>query len=318
MRNPRYLLAGRIHFITFRTQEGLPFVPLEFMNTLLRSALARAQKLYPTTIICFVIQANHVHLLIRVTNPEDVSRFIGYFKAESAHYLNRLLDRRQRSVWVERFDSPAVLDIDKALELFAYCTLNPVKDRLVSHMRDYPGVSSYSALLNNQRTIPAKSIPRDKVPALPDPHNPQKYNRELSNYFESDEFEDLFIVLSPDELRLAFSSTVDGSSDDFRIKLLETIKRYENLFTANRNGGVLGVRKLLSASLLQTRKPPIRGKRMICLSSHRHLRQLFIRTFMHIKALCQEAYRRWKAGDVVPYPPGMFAPHMPRIASLVA
>jgi hypothetical protein len=173
-----------------------------------------------------------VHLLIRVTNPEDVSRFIGYFKSESAHYLNRLLGRRQRSVWIERFDSPAVLDIDKALELFAYCTLNPVKDRLVSHMKDYPGVSSYLALLNNQRTIPTKSIPRDKVPALPDSHNPKKYNKELSNYSGSDEFENLFIVLSPDELQLAFSSTVDSSSDDFYAKLLDTITRYENLFAA--------------------------------------------------------------------------------------
>jgi REP element-mobilizing transposase RayT len=97
----------------FRTEEGLPFVPLQFINTLICSALARAQLLYPVTIICFVVQANHVHLLVRVTDPELISMFIGYFKAESAHYLNRLLNRRQRTVWAERFDSPAVLDIDK-------------------------------------------------------------------------------------------------------------------------------------------------------------------------------------------------------------
>ena len=87
----------------FRTEEGLPFVPLRFINILICSALARAQKLHQIRIICFVVQANHIHLLIRVTNPEDVSSFIRFFKAESAHYLTRLLNRRQRPVWAERF-----------------------------------------------------------------------------------------------------------------------------------------------------------------------------------------------------------------------
>ncbi len=186
MRNPRFLIPGGIHFITFRTEEGLPFVPLQFMNILICSALARAQRLYPIRIICFVVQANHVHLLIRVTNPEEVSSFIRYFKAESAHYLNRLLNRRQRTVWAERFDSPAVLDIDKALELFAYCSLNPVKDGLVGSMREYPGVASYPFLMKGQDSIPAKSIPRDRVTPLADPTNPQRENKNLSHYFTSD------------------------------------------------------------------------------------------------------------------------------------
>jgi len=51
MRNPRFLVPGKIHFITFRTEEGLPFVPLRFMNMLIRSTLARAnQHWYRATI----------------------------------------------------------------------------------------------------------------------------------------------------------------------------------------------------------------------------------------------------------------------------
>ena len=51
MRNLRFVVIGKIHFITFRSEEGLPFAPLGFMNMLLRSALARAQRLYPVAII---------------------------------------------------------------------------------------------------------------------------------------------------------------------------------------------------------------------------------------------------------------------------
>lgn len=318
MRNPRFLVPGKIYFITFRTEEGLPFVPLRFMNILIRSALARAQKLYPVKIICFVVQANHAHLLIRVTNPEHVSSFIGYFKAESAHYLNRLLNRRQRTVWAERFDSPAVLDIDKALELFAYCSLNPLKDGLVSSMREYPGVSSYPSLMKGESSIHAKSIPRDKVPPLVDPTNPQGENGHLTKYFSSDEFEDLSITLSPEELRLAFPSTKGCAPEQFRQTLQQTIARYEQIYLADQGGAPpLGVHKLISGSLLAPRNPPIKGKKMICLSCREELRQAFILSFRRIKALCRETFRMWRAGYLVPYPAGMFAPHSPRIANFI-
>ncbi len=288
------------------------------MNILIRSALARAQRLYPVRIICFVVQANHVHLLVRVTDPEHVSSFIGYFKAESAHYLNRLLNRRQRTIWAERFDSPAVLDVEKALELFAYCSLNPVKDGLVLSMRDYPGVSSYPSLLRGETLIPAKSIPRNKVPPLSDATAPQRENRSLSEYFSSEEFQDISITLTPEELRLAFPSTKDSTPEDFRQRLLQTIAKYEEIYLAEQAGTPpLGVSKLLSSSLLTPRNPPIKGKKMICLSCCKDLRQAFILSFRRIKALCRETFRKWRAGHVVPYPPGMFAPHPPRIMNFI-
>jgi REP element-mobilizing transposase RayT len=318
MRNPRFLVPGKIHFITFRTEEGLPFVPLRFMNMLIRSALARAQNLYPVRIICFVVQANHVHLLVRVVNPEHVSGFIGYFKAESAHYLNRLLSRRQRTVWAERFDSPAVLDLEKALELFSYCSLNPLKDGLVSSMREYPGLSSYPSLMRGESLIPAKSIPRNKVQPLTDPNNPQLENKILSEYFSSDEFQDLSITLTPEDLRLAFPSTKDSTPEDFHQTLLHTLAKYEQIYLADQAGmPPLGAAKILSKSLLTPRNPPFKGKKMICLSCCRDLRQAFIATFKRIKAACRETFRKWSAGYMVPYPPGMFAPSLPRISNFV-
>ena len=155
MRNPRLLVPGAIHFITFRTEEGLPFMPLPFINMLICSALARAQKLYPVKIICFVVQANHVHMLIRVCDPQIVSRFIGYFKAESANYLNRLLNRRQRTVWEERFDSPIVLDLDKALQIFAYCSLTRSKTDWSTPCRNIQELlhiaTSWNAVISSRR-----------------------------------------------------------------------------------------------------------------------------------------------------------------------
>ncbi len=128
--NPKGFISGTATFITFRTREGLPFVPLKFMNMLVESALARAQANHPVELIMYEFEANHGHMIIKVTDPELIPAFVGFFKSDSAQYLNRLLGRRQYSVWVERYDSPTILDHQKALQMFAYGILNPVKDGL--------------------------------------------------------------------------------------------------------------------------------------------------------------------------------------------
>lgn len=294
-------------------------MPLPFINMLMCSALARAQKLYPVKIICFVVQANHVHMLIRVCDPQIVSRFIGYFKAESASYLNRLLNRRQRTVWEERFDSPIVLDLDKALQIFAYCSLNPVKDGLVNSMSEYPGVASYSYLVERRNFIPSKSIPRGMVTALKDPHRPQQEDEKLTEYFSSDSFEDICVVLSPDELRVAYSSSRGMPVEEFHATLIHTLQKYEAYYREERsNGAPMGAKRLTSGSLLAPRNPPTKGRKMACLSTIKDLRQSFLSAFKRLKNLCREVFEQWRKGNtLVPYPPGMFAPHIPRRANFL-
>lgn len=295
-------------------------MPLPFINMLICSALARAQKLYPVKIICFVVQANHVHMLIRVCDPQIVSRFIGYFKAESANYLNRLLNRRQRTVWEERFDSPIVLDLDKALQIFAYCSLNPVKDGLVNSMSEYPGVASYSHLLERRNFIPAKSIPRSKVPSLKDPHRPQRENNRLTEHFSSDAFKDAGIALYPEELRVAYPSSRGMAVEEFRATLIHTLQKYEEAYRTERstNAAPMGATRLVSGSLLSPRNPPTKGRKMVCLSTIKELRQSFISSFKRLKNLCREVFEQWRKGDtLVPYPPGMFAPQVPRRANFL-
>jgi len=319
MRNRRLFLSGYVYFITFRTEEGLPFVPLRFMNMLIQSALARAQALYPVQLIAFTVEPNHVHMLIRVIDPEATSRFIGYFKAESANYLNRLLGRRQRTVWAERFDSPAVLDLDKALEIFAYVTLNPVKDGLVHSMHEYPGVSSNQYLLQGTREIEVKSIPRDQVPQLCDPTKPFKDDASLSRFFGSDEFSTITLKIEPEALKAAFPDLPATSDEECRKILLSTLTKAEEKFQTERGESQpVGRERLIKASILQPHTPPTTGRKMICVSSIRSLRQRFISFFKDLRHRCQIIYERWKRGHTdEPFPFGMFPPPRPRKANLL-
>jgi REP element-mobilizing transposase RayT len=86
------------------------------MEKMLWSALAVAQNLYPLKVIAFVVMGNHIHLIVLVEDPEVVESFLERFKCETAHAVNRLLGRRQVSVWCEGYDSPTILTLDNLVD----------------------------------------------------------------------------------------------------------------------------------------------------------------------------------------------------------
>lgn len=319
MRNRRCFLSGRVYFITSRTEEGLPFVPLRFMNMLLWSALARAIKLYPVNIIALTIEPNHFHMMIRVIDPEDASRFVGYFKAESAHHLNRLLGRQGRTVWSERFDSPILLDYEKALDIFSYILLNPVKDGLVDSIAEYPGVSSYPSLRDGFNHLSVKGIPKSVVEPLSDPSRPFMEDEKLAQIYSSDEFKTVTIKLEPESLRKAFRELEEKNDSEVRELLLSRLEADELAIRQSRGTKrAIGPDCLKRASILTPHTPPRTGVRMLCLSTIAELRKDFIRQFRHLCRQCTEVFNRWKLGFLkTPFPPGMFAPSLPRRANMI-
>lgn len=319
MRQPKEFIPGQLVFVTFRTQEGLPFVTLEFMNMLIESAIARAQRLYPVTLCQYEFEPNHAHLMIRVTDPELVPRFVGFVKGECAHYLNGLLGRKQHSVWVERYDSPTVLDLSKALEKFAYGLLNPVKDCLVNAMADYPGVSSYQLLKERKEFKRVKDIPRNGVLRLKDPTRPYLENDKLVRHFHSDRFKEIQIAVDPTALRLCFEESQGYSKEQFYQTLEEYVDVAEVKYQKDRGDApVLGVERLRRASILAPHTPPQGGRKTICLASNKDDRIRFIQRFKAVCRQCREVLTRWRQGYInEPFPPGMFPPSLPRMANML-
>ena len=319
MRNRRSFLSGCVYFITSRTEEGLPFVPLRFMNILLWSALARAIRLYPVQLIAVTMEANHIHMIIRVIDPKDASQFVGYFKSESAHHLNRLLGRQGRTVWAERFDNPILLDYQKALDIFSYVTLNPVKDGLVDSIAEYPGVSSYPYLRDGVSEVSVKLIPKGSVGPLKDPSQPFKEDDGLVEFYGSDQFISATVKLEPESLRAAFPELDRMNDAQLRQVLLSRLESDEIAFRDQRGSSVtIGPHRLTRGSILAPHTPPNNGRKMICLSNFAELRKEFISQFRVVCRQCKEVYERWKLGYAnIPFPPGMFAPPFPRLANMI-
>jgi REP element-mobilizing transposase RayT len=89
----KYHPHGSVLFVTFAVEEGLLFLCNPLIEALIHSCLARASTLYPVGACHVAFEATHLHMLIVVDNPANVSEFMRHFKAESAHMINGILGR---------------------------------------------------------------------------------------------------------------------------------------------------------------------------------------------------------------------------------
>ena len=132
-----------VKFVTFTVEDDFLLCANPLIELILKKCFAQAQALYPVNLCHFLTAATQVHIVLTVDDPEALSQFVKMIKAESAHAINRLLGRRKRTIWCEGYDSPTVLDPQKAVEVISYIYANPAQDGLEDSIDKYPGWSSW-------------------------------------------------------------------------------------------------------------------------------------------------------------------------------
>ena len=75
----KYHPHGCVLFVTFSMEQGLLLLSNPLCEAIIKSSLARAQFKYPVRICGFLIEANHVHMVLVVINPDHVQAFIRHF-----------------------------------------------------------------------------------------------------------------------------------------------------------------------------------------------------------------------------------------------
>ena len=310
-------IHGQTYFITFRTEEGLPFVAIPLINEILWSCLAKSQRLYPQKIHGMCFQANHQHLLLGCQDPEQMPAFIGYIKQESAHAINRLLGRRRKTVWAEGYDSPIILDYQKFLFCLAYVKLNPLKDLIVPNMESFKGISTWDAFKKDRNSRKARVISRDSITKLRNPHQPWiESDKVLKELFEKNKMS-LELKFDFYSWKECFPETRVLSDLEVRRMMLESLGKYEASLL-DRPEMKKKYHDHSKQSMLKSYVPKKYGKKMICLSDFKELRIDYINYYKDKIAEAKHAYKQWKKGDFrIPYPLGLFAPPLPRTANLV-
>lgn len=318
-RPPRILLPHSVVLLTSRVQQGLPFVGTPLMEMILWSALALAQTLYPIKIISFVIMGNHVHIIVLVEDPSIVESFMERFKCESAHAINRLLGRRQVTVWAEGYDSPTILTLEDLIEKLAYVYANPVRAHLTDSISSYQGVSSWKMLVSGEITKEVKRVRRTFLEPLPSGHLSHAQQEGVAADVEAQVTETLHFTLSPHAWVHAFpeAPTPDLVTQRLLTRLQEIEAEMAHLRRTNRIS-LPSPHESTRASIDTSYAPRSFGRRMWCICRDIPLRIAFINFIKELKSKARAVRERWRRGEIsAPFPPGLFPPCPPILSNLL-
>ena len=318
-RPPRILLPHTVVMLTSRVQQGLPFVCTPLMESILWSALGVAQSLYPMKVIAFVVMGNHIHIIALVEDPTIVESFMERFKCETAHAINRLLGRRQVTVWCEGYDSPVILTIDDLVEKLAYVYANPVRAHRTASIREYQGVSSWGMFSSGQSVHAVKRIRRTfLVPIAPGRASTAVRLQEAS-LVENQATESLTFTLNANAWTSAFPNQI--TPERLKERVSRRVHEIEAQMTTIRDseGISLPSEFEVSSQPIDTPYSPKKfGKRMWCICSDIALRIAFISFIKNLREKARKVRLAWLRGDrAAPFPIGLFPPTQPILANVL-
>ena len=321
MAPPRIAFPGTVMLVTTRVQAGLPFVCNQLMELIVYSSLARAQKVFPVIVCHFIVMGNHVHLLIVVKNPNDFIGFMDHFKTETAHAINRLLGRRQISVWCDSFHAAPILKASDVVREIAYIYSNPSTADLEDTIESYPGVSSWAMYQEKRYVRKCHRIRRPAITKLKKTDLTYSEAASLAESLKATSKSSHMLKIDPNAWMALFDITDKEQIDGLNEEILSSLRARELEARESRvreKRRCLGRERLMNQPMDLQFSPKKFGEKMWCICSDKERRIEFIN---FVKALLSKAHRvylRWKQGDYsVPYPIGLFPPSLPRIADLV-
>lgn len=313
---PRLLLPDYPVLVTTRVEVGLPFVCKEFINLLQRSVLATAAAKYNATICHFLGMGNHPHFLAVTKNAEDFTAFMDYYKTESAHRINRLLGRRQRTLWAASYDAVPILTLEDVIEKIVYIYCNPQRAALVNKIEQYPGFSSWQMFSSGEHSFKAPYIPRTAFVPLSSLNPSPKEDAALCKRLLSKGKDVHTFTLRPNAWMPLFG--IDENSQEAkeinerivqRIRVREQELREERHRAGKR---VLGPEALKAQGINLTFEPQSFGRRMYCICHEVEKRVSFIAMVKEMLRKAREVKERWLVNDFsVPFPLGLLPPRHP-------
>jgi len=315
--NPKLFMNNLPVEICTSVRNGLPFVATAYMELILKGILASAQTMYPVTICHLVIMANHLHLLLIVQNPNDVPRFMNYFKTESAIALNKLLGTSGQSFWCKGYDSPTILSAEKFLERMLYLYLNPAEAALVPEMALYPGVNTYKALLTGDVKETYKKISREVFSELPKGELSQSFQAELAESYLDGRGVVNELKVEPWAWLKCFSASKNWRVEDVRERFLRTLRSEQERLVCQTKS-FIGAEKLKNRDIRTPYHSSRSGKKMICLSDCPAQVEKMVTKFKELSMLARKSYQLRKAGySFATPPPGFFLPGGMLLANIV-
>jgi REP element-mobilizing transposase RayT len=136
MRTPRKIENGARYHVIARANRREFILNSKGMKDLFLDVLRRAKRMYDFAVINFCIMGNHVHLIIRPGEREDLSRIMQWILSVFAGAYNRR-HKIVGHVWYDRFKSYILANLRRFLETFVYISQNPVEAGIVRRAYEF-------------------------------------------------------------------------------------------------------------------------------------------------------------------------------------
>ena len=164
---------GDLHFITFSCVRRRPLLGTADARSCFVCVLDEVRVRYAFRLIGYVVMPEHVHLLISEPGRDDPSKAMQVLKQRVASALlpGQKGDGQgaERHFWQRRFYDFNVYTGEKITEKLTYMHLNPMKRKLVVHLRDWPW-SSWSHYANGETGLIRVDRWEEPTPRIENPH----------------------------------------------------------------------------------------------------------------------------------------------------
>ncbi len=304
-RNARYVPPeGSLVEVTVRTiHSRLLLRPSPSLNEVIGGVLGRAQSRHPVRCHGAVFLSSHYHLLLSVDDANQLARFMEYVGSNLAKEIKRLHDWPEH-IWGHRYHAIAVSEEEAAqVGRFRYLLAHGVKEGLVAHARDWPGVHCAREILAGE---PIRGLWFDRTKEYAARNRGDEFDRLTHATEESFSLTPLpcWAHLSPE----AYQERV-------RV-LVEDIEREAAAELSSTGRQPLGVEGILREDPHTRPSRPKRSPAPLCHAATKAVRKAFWESYALFMAAFREASDRWRGGDrQARFPLGSFPPGLPFVTA---
>ncbi len=150
MSTPRQVLPGQFYLITRRcTQRQFLLRPDAATNNAFIYCLAVAAQRFDVHVLLTLAESNHHHTVI-FDRHARCSEFVEHFHKLSARSQNALRGRWENLWASEEPCLTRLVDREAVISKLIYAASNPVKDRLVERVHQWPGANGYPSFLSGR------------------------------------------------------------------------------------------------------------------------------------------------------------------------
>lgn len=152
MRKKREIQAGAVYHVGARINNKEMLLKSPEIKSLFLAVVKRAKKKYMFQLTNFVVMENHIHMIIKPGEKENLSRIMQWILSVFAVLCNKKMGRTGH-LWGERFFSKIIRTVCEYARVFEYIDDNPLKAGLVTNDGVWRYSGKYHRLINKYELL---------------------------------------------------------------------------------------------------------------------------------------------------------------------